>query len=83
MANRHFFHDAPPLGDIDYPGKCRNNDAESLPKVPRSVALEHVVVPDAGARGAYRGPTSRAYLSYNADSKHWVAPLEVAIKAGE
>jgi hypothetical protein len=29
--------------------------------------------------GEYRGPASRAYLYYNADAKHWVAPLEMAI----
>jgi hypothetical protein len=33
--------------------------------------------------GEYRGPASRAYLYYNADHKHWVAPLQVAIKAKE
>jgi hypothetical protein len=31
--------------------------------------------------GEYRGPASRAYLYYNADTKHWVDPLQVAIKA--
>jgi hypothetical protein len=31
--------------------------------------------------GEYRGPASRAYLYYNADLKHWVEPLRVAIKA--
>jgi len=31
--------------------------------------------------GEYRGPASRAYLYYNADTKHWVEPLKVAIAA--
>jgi A-macroglobulin TED domain/Alpha-2-macroglobulin family len=31
--------------------------------------------------GEYSGPASRAYLYYNADHKHWVAPLKVAIAA--
>ena len=29
--------------------------------------------------GEYRGPASRAYLYYNADHKHWVDPLSIAI----
>lgn len=29
--------------------------------------------------GEYRGPASRAYLYYNADHKHWIAPLSVKI----
>jgi hypothetical protein len=33
--------------------------------------------------GTYRGPASRAYLYYNADHKHWVEPLAVAIKPAE
>ncbi len=31
--------------------------------------------------GEYRGPASRAYLYYNADTKHWVDPLKIDIKA--
>jgi hypothetical protein len=31
--------------------------------------------------GEYSGPASRAYLYYNADLKHWVAPLKVSIAA--
>jgi hypothetical protein len=31
--------------------------------------------------GEYRGPASRAYLYYNADRKHWVEPLGMAIQA--
>jgi hypothetical protein len=31
--------------------------------------------------GEYRGPASRAYLYYNADSKCWVEPIKVAIAA--
>ena len=31
--------------------------------------------------GSYRGPASRAYLYYNADHKHWAAPLQIQIKA--
>jgi anti-sigma factor RsiW len=31
--------------------------------------------------GEYSGPASRAYLYYNADLKHWVEPLKVAIAA--
>jgi hypothetical protein len=31
--------------------------------------------------GEYSGPASRAYLYYNADHKHWVEPLKVAITA--
>jgi hypothetical protein len=31
--------------------------------------------------GEYRGPASRAYLYYNADHKHWVAPLSIEIAA--
>jgi hypothetical protein len=31
--------------------------------------------------GVYRGPASRAYLYYNADHKHWLAPLETTIAA--
>ena len=53
----------------------------------RDLAKDQVVeVPvDLIARvpGSYRGPASRAYLYYNADSKHWVAPLAVTIAAGE
>jgi hypothetical protein len=30
--------------------------------------------------GIYRGPASRGYLYYNADHKHWVEPLSIAIK---
>jgi uncharacterized protein YfaS (alpha-2-macroglobulin family) len=30
--------------------------------------------------GDYSGPASRAYLYYNADHKHWVAPLKASIK---
>jgi hypothetical protein len=30
--------------------------------------------------GEYSGPASRAYLYYNADHKHWVAPLKATIK---
>ncbi len=30
--------------------------------------------------GEYRGPASRAYLYYNADHKHWIAPVDVTIK---
>ncbi|HMP58543.1 MAG TPA: alpha-2-macroglobulin family protein [Gemmatales bacterium] len=30
--------------------------------------------------GTYRGPASRAYLYYNADAKHWIAPLAVTIR---
>jgi hypothetical protein len=30
--------------------------------------------------GQYRGPASRAYLYYNAEHKHWVKPLEIAIQ---
>ena len=33
--------------------------------------------------GTYRGPASRAYLYYDADHKHWVEPLAVAIKPAE
>lgn len=33
--------------------------------------------------GEYSGPASRAYLYYNADSKHWVAPLRVVIRPNE
>ncbi len=33
--------------------------------------------------GEYSGPASRAYLYYNADLKHWVAPLKLAIAAKE
>jgi hypothetical protein len=33
--------------------------------------------------GQYSGPASRGYLYYNADSKHWVAPLKVKVTAGE
>ncbi len=33
--------------------------------------------------GQYSGPASRAYLYYNADHKHWIEPLKVAIKAKE
>ncbi len=33
--------------------------------------------------GEYSGPASRAYLYYNADVKHWVEPLKVAIAAKE
>ena len=29
--------------------------------------------------GEYRGPASRGYLYYNADDKHWVDPLTIAI----
>jgi hypothetical protein len=29
--------------------------------------------------GSYRGPASRGYLYYNADHKHWVEPLAIAI----
>jgi hypothetical protein len=29
--------------------------------------------------GEYRGPASRAYLYYNADHKHWIDPVQVAI----
>ncbi|MBY0528127.1 MAG: hypothetical protein K2R98_32320 [Gemmataceae bacterium] len=29
--------------------------------------------------GNYRGPASRAYLYYNADHKHWIDPVQVAI----
>ena len=29
--------------------------------------------------GVYRGPASRGYLYYNADHKHWVAPLAIKI----
>jgi hypothetical protein len=29
--------------------------------------------------GEYSGPASRAYLYYNADHKHWVAPLKVKV----
>jgi hypothetical protein len=31
--------------------------------------------------GEYRGPASRAYLYYNADTKYWVEPVKVAIGA--
>ncbi len=31
--------------------------------------------------GEYSGPASRAYLYYNADLKHWVEPLKIAITA--
>jgi hypothetical protein len=31
--------------------------------------------------GEYSGPASRAYLYYNADHKHWVEPLKMAITA--
>jgi anti-sigma factor RsiW len=31
--------------------------------------------------GEYSGPASRAYLYYNADYKHWVEPLKIAIAA--
>jgi uncharacterized protein YfaS (alpha-2-macroglobulin family) len=31
--------------------------------------------------GEYSGPASRAYLYYNADLKHWVEPLKIAIAA--
>lgn len=31
--------------------------------------------------GEYRGPASRSYLYYNADLKHWIDPLDIAIKA--
>lgn len=30
--------------------------------------------------GEYRGPASRAYVYYNADEKHWVDPLQIAIQ---
>jgi hypothetical protein len=30
--------------------------------------------------GEYRGPASRAYLYYNADHKHWIEPLAIAIR---
>ena len=30
--------------------------------------------------GQYQGPASRAYLYYNADHKHWVDPLKIAIQ---
>jgi anti-sigma factor RsiW len=33
--------------------------------------------------GEYRGPASRSYLYYNADTKYWVEPLQVTIKAKE
>jgi hypothetical protein len=33
--------------------------------------------------GSYRGPASRGYLYYNADHKHWVEPLSIAIKSME
>ncbi|HZT82286.1 MAG TPA: alpha-2-macroglobulin family protein, partial [Gemmataceae bacterium] len=33
--------------------------------------------------GEYRGPASRAYLYYNADHKHWVEPLSIAIRPRE
>ncbi len=33
--------------------------------------------------GEYRGPASRAYLYYNADTKHWIDPLKIEIKAKE
>jgi uncharacterized protein YfaS (alpha-2-macroglobulin family) len=33
--------------------------------------------------GEYQGPASRAYLYYNADTKCWVEPLKVAIRAQE
>lgn len=33
--------------------------------------------------GVYSGPASRAYLYYNADSKHWIEPLTAVIKAKE
>jgi hypothetical protein len=31
--------------------------------------------------GEYRGPASRTYLYYDADHKHWVAPLSVHVRA--
>lgn len=31
--------------------------------------------------GEYSGPASRAYLYYNSDLKHWIAPLKVNIRA--
>jgi hypothetical protein len=31
--------------------------------------------------GEYTGPSSRAYLYYNADRKNWIRPLQVTIKA--
>ena len=31
--------------------------------------------------GEYRGPASRGYLYYSSDSKHWVEPLRVSVKA--
>jgi len=31
--------------------------------------------------GVYRGPASRAYQYYEADHKHWVAPVSVTIRA--
>jgi uncharacterized protein YfaS (alpha-2-macroglobulin family) len=33
--------------------------------------------------GEYQGPASRAYLYYNADTKHWVEPLKMKIRANE
>jgi len=33
--------------------------------------------------GEYHGPASRAYLYYNGDTKHWVEPLQMTIKAKE
>lgn len=42
-----------------------------------SVALDLV----ADVPGEYRGPAGRAYLYYDADSKCWVEPLEVKIRA--
>ena len=29
--------------------------------------------------GEYRGPASRAYLYYNADTKHWIDPIAVKV----
>lgn len=36
---------------------------------------------NASIPGTYRGPASRAYLYYSADTKHWVEPISVDIKA--
>ena len=33
--------------------------------------------------GFYRGPASRAYLYYDADSKYWVDPLNIRIAEAE
>jgi hypothetical protein len=30
--------------------------------------------------GEYRGPASRAYVYYNADTKHWINPVMMAVK---